>query len=257
MPVQIAKSLLEMAAYGGTRDLEEFTSVLGEPNDKDPEWAKIWGRFDAAVSEVAREWGPPEFSGPGPRGGGALPPPLQPLPCGSALRLAAWTRDGIALAVMVTGHDSNSLCYLALAAAPRKLSDHEALDLAARPDITAVSADAAEADKLFNAAVSAGLSAGASEISFSPSRGASDQEWVIAVAYCVDGQTLPGPFTIPKACQKALFAKIRAMSTTQDPRGVWEAEECRLELRSGRRAVDFSVRFAAAEGGESCALRLL
>jgi hypothetical protein len=89
---------------------------------------EIWGRYHEAVNEVRRVWGEPElglrgaaYEGPGWRAGyqGDCPSPDEgfcQLYC-QALRIGWWKRSGSILAVIVTGHDANSLQMLRLAVA--------------------------------------------------------------------------------------------------------------------------------------------
>ena len=89
---------------------------------------EVWARYHEAVAEVRRAWGQPElgptgyaYEGPGWRAGykGECPSPdesLRHLYC-QALRIGWWKRAGFVHAVMVTGHDANTLQILQLAVA--------------------------------------------------------------------------------------------------------------------------------------------
>jgi len=106
--------------------------------------AKVWAGYHEAVAEVRRVWGEPAFEGPGSRADlspdgvrrvygepasegpgwragykGDCPSPdlyFWQLYC-QALRIGWWKRDGFVNAVMVTGHDANTLQILQLAVA--------------------------------------------------------------------------------------------------------------------------------------------
>ena len=89
--------------------------------------AKVWAGYHEAVAEVRRVWGEPAFEGPGWRAGykGDCPSPdlyFWQLYC-QALRIGWWKRDGFVNAVMVTGHDANTLHILELAVAEARKTD--------------------------------------------------------------------------------------------------------------------------------------
>jgi len=89
---------------------------------------KVWAGYHEAVAEVRQAWGEPElgptgsaYEGPGWRAGskGDCPSPdeyFRQLYC-QALRIGWWKREGSVHAVMVTGHDANTLQLLQLAVA--------------------------------------------------------------------------------------------------------------------------------------------
>jgi hypothetical protein len=83
--------------------------------------AKVWAGYHEAMAEVRRVWGVPAFEGPGWRAGfkGDCPSPdlyFWQLYC-QALRIGWWKRDRFVNAIMVTGHDANTLQILQLAVA--------------------------------------------------------------------------------------------------------------------------------------------
>jgi hypothetical protein len=89
---------------------------------------QVWSRYHEAVAEVRQLWGEPElapagmaYEGPGPRAGGkaSCPSPDESFRrlYRQALRIGWWKREGFVLALVVTGHDANSLHLLQLAVA--------------------------------------------------------------------------------------------------------------------------------------------
>jgi hypothetical protein len=106
---------------------EQFRSkALASSNDVAEE--DDWLRYQEAVAEVRRVWGEPElgptrtaYEGPGWRAGykGDCPSPdeyFRQFYC-QALRIGWWKRAGFVHAIMVTGHDANTLQMLQLAVA--------------------------------------------------------------------------------------------------------------------------------------------
>jgi hypothetical protein len=99
---------------------------LASSNDVAEE--KIWTRYHVAVAEARLVWGEPElgpvgsaYEGPGWRAGyqNECPSPdegFRQLYC-QALRIGWWQCAGFVHAIMVTGHDANSLHILQLAVA--------------------------------------------------------------------------------------------------------------------------------------------
>jgi hypothetical protein len=89
---------------------------------------EIWTRYHEAVAELRRVWGEPElgptgraYEGPGWRAGYQTDCPspdeyFRHLYC-QALRIGWWQHAGFIYAVMVTGHDANTLQLLQLAVA--------------------------------------------------------------------------------------------------------------------------------------------
>jgi hypothetical protein len=89
---------------------------------------KVWAGYHDAVAELRRVWGEPElgpigqaYEGPGWRSAykGDCPSAdesFHQLYC-QALRIGWWKRDGFVHAVMVTGHDANTLQVLRLSVA--------------------------------------------------------------------------------------------------------------------------------------------
>ena len=105
------------------------SKALASSNDVAEE--KVWARYHEAAAEVRRVWGEPElgpvgsaYEGPGWRAGykGDCPSPDEYFRqlCGQALRIGWWKRAGFVHAVMVTGHDANTLQLLQLAVAQAK-----------------------------------------------------------------------------------------------------------------------------------------
>ena len=103
--------------------------ALASSNDVEEE--KVWARYHEAVAEVRKAWGEPElgpvggaYEGPGWRAGytGDCPSPDEYFRqlCQKALRIGWWKREGFVHAVMVTGHDANTLQILQLAVAQTK-----------------------------------------------------------------------------------------------------------------------------------------
>ena len=102
------------------------TKALASSNDIAEE--KVWARYHEAVADVRRVWGEPElgptgsaYEGPGWHAGykGDCPSPdeyFRHLHF-QALRIGWWKREGFVHAVMVTGHDANTLQLLQLAVA--------------------------------------------------------------------------------------------------------------------------------------------
>jgi hypothetical protein len=99
---------------------------LASSNDVAEE--EVWAKYHEAVAEVRRAWGQPElgptgyaYEGPGWRAGykGDCPSPdeLFRQLCCQALRIGWWKREGFVHALMVTGHDANTLQLLQLAVA--------------------------------------------------------------------------------------------------------------------------------------------
>ena len=101
--------------------------VLESSNDVAEE--VVWSRYHEAVAEVRRVWGEPElgpvgsaYEGPGWRAGCKCDCPspdedFRYLFCKS-LRIGWWKREGFIHALMVTGHDADTLQLLQLAVAP-------------------------------------------------------------------------------------------------------------------------------------------
>ena len=89
---------------------------------------KVWAAYHEAVAGVRRVWGEPElgptgraYEGPGWRAGykGVCPSPddfFRQL-YSQALRIGWWKREGFVHAIVVTGHDANTLQILQLAVA--------------------------------------------------------------------------------------------------------------------------------------------
>src|SRR6516164_7078528 len=96
-------------------------------SSNDAEEQQVWARYHEAVSEVRQAWGEPElgpvgsaYEGPGWRAGykGECPSQddnFRQVYC-KALRIGWWTREGFVHAVLVTGHDANTLQILQMAA---------------------------------------------------------------------------------------------------------------------------------------------
>jgi hypothetical protein len=89
---------------------------------------KVWARYHEAVAELPLVWGEPDlaqtgrgYEGPGWRAGyqGDCPSPDEYFRqlYGQALRIGWWKREGFVNAVMVTGHDANTLQIPQLAVA--------------------------------------------------------------------------------------------------------------------------------------------
>jgi hypothetical protein len=102
------------------------SKTLASSNDCAQE--KVWAGYHEAVAEVRRVWGEPElgpagggYEGPGWRAGyrGDCPSPDEYFRqlYGQALRIGWWKRAGFVHAVLVTGHDANTLQMLQLAVA--------------------------------------------------------------------------------------------------------------------------------------------
>jgi hypothetical protein len=100
--------------------------ILASSNDVPGE--KVWATYHDAVAEARRVWGEPElgptgsaFEGPGWRAGykDNCPSPDEYFRqlYSQALRIGWWKRAGFVHAVMVTGHDANTLQILQLAVA--------------------------------------------------------------------------------------------------------------------------------------------
>ena len=102
------------------------SKTLASSNDVAEE--KVWSAYHEAVAEVRRAWGEPElggtgygYEGPGWHAGykGDCPSPddyFRQLYC-QALRIGWWKREGFIHAVMLTGHDANTLQILRLGVA--------------------------------------------------------------------------------------------------------------------------------------------
>ena len=102
------------------------SKTLASSNDIAEE--QVWARYHEAVAEVRSVWGEPElgptgsaYEGPGSRAGykgdcPSLDEYFRQL-YGQALRIGWWKREGFVHAVMVTGHDANTLQLLQLAVA--------------------------------------------------------------------------------------------------------------------------------------------
>jgi hypothetical protein len=100
--------------------------TLASSNDAVEE--EVWARYHEAVAEIRRAWGEPElggtgygYEGPGCRAGYERDCPssydyFRQLYY-KALRIGWWKRDGFVHAVMVTGHDANTLQILQMAVA--------------------------------------------------------------------------------------------------------------------------------------------
>jgi hypothetical protein len=99
------------------------SKTLASSNDVGEE--NVWARYHEAVAEVRQVWGEPElggtgygYEGPGWRAGyrGDCPSSgvyFRQLYCQS-LRIGWWKRAGFVHAVMLTGHDANTLQMLQL-----------------------------------------------------------------------------------------------------------------------------------------------
>jgi hypothetical protein len=102
------------------------SKTLASSNDVLEE--EVWAGYHEAVAEVRRVWGEPElgptgsaYEGPGWRAGskGACPSADESFRqlYSQALRIGWWRREGFVHAVLVTGHDANTLQILQLAVA--------------------------------------------------------------------------------------------------------------------------------------------
>ena len=100
--------------------------ALASSNDVAEE--EVWAKYHEAVAELRRVWGEPElgptgygYEGPGWRAGhkGDCPSPDEDFRqlYYKALRIGWWKCEGFVHAVMVTGHDANTLQILQLAVA--------------------------------------------------------------------------------------------------------------------------------------------
>lgn len=79
----------------------------------------FWTHYDQAIQEVRSAWGEPEYQGVGPRWGYKGPAPCTGLDSyESAVQIAWWRTAGGVAAVMVTGHDADTLLILQLAVCP-------------------------------------------------------------------------------------------------------------------------------------------
>jgi len=115
----IIDTLIELRSQPRTKVLESSNNVAEE---------KVWARYHVGVAEVRRVWGEPElgpigsaYEGPGWRAGYEFDCPS---PDGyfrqlysQSLRIGWWKREGFIHALMVTGHDANTLQLLQLAVA--------------------------------------------------------------------------------------------------------------------------------------------
>jgi hypothetical protein len=121
MSNSIVDTLSELRSQAGG----QFRSkTLVSSNDVAEE--EVWDGYHEAVSAIRRVWGEPElgptgaaFEGPGWRAGCKAECPsadeyFRQLYC-QALRIGWWKREGFIHAIMVTGHDANTLQILRLA----------------------------------------------------------------------------------------------------------------------------------------------
>jgi hypothetical protein len=86
--------------------------------ENEPEEQAIKDAYKAAVLEVKQVWGEPEYEGFGPRHGYGSKydgPAFDSI--GSAIQVTWWNRQHFLAAVMLTGHDADSLLVLQLAVA--------------------------------------------------------------------------------------------------------------------------------------------
>jgi len=115
----IVDALIELRSQPRTTVLESSNNVAEE---------KVWARYHEGVAEVRRVWGEPElgpigsaYEGPGWRAGYECDCPspdeyFRQL-YRQSLRIGWWKREGFVHALMVTGHDANTLQMLQLAVA--------------------------------------------------------------------------------------------------------------------------------------------
>jgi len=103
------------ALLAENRCFQELDSFV-ESRHKDPEVETLWATYREIISEVRGVWGEPEYEGIGPRWGYVGSGQETGLEDYShAVQMSWWRRDGFLAAVMVTGHDADSLFVLQLA----------------------------------------------------------------------------------------------------------------------------------------------
>ena len=119
MSEKIIETLYALRA--ANRQWQELDSFV-ERWDKDPEVETLWTRYREIVSAVRDAWGEPEYEGIGPRWGYVGSGPETGLEDYShTVRMSWWRKEDFLAAVMVTGHDADSLFVLQLAV--RELQD--------------------------------------------------------------------------------------------------------------------------------------
>jgi hypothetical protein len=105
-----------------SKTLEAFGQEVDAQGRENVAEEKVFrNNYNQAVAEVRKVWGEPDYEGPGMRAGyqGVCPSAdefFSQLYC-KALRISWWKRDGYVHAIMVTGHDANTLQTLRLAVA--------------------------------------------------------------------------------------------------------------------------------------------
>jgi hypothetical protein len=104
--------LTELAA--GPDPHSNSVTLEWEMEDKEKE---ILGKFKNLVGQISAQWGEADYSGRGPGGGIEIPALRGKLIEYSAiLEVSFWKRENTIFAVMVTGHDANTLLCLTLIA---------------------------------------------------------------------------------------------------------------------------------------------
>ncbi len=126
-----------------------------------------------------------------------------------------------------------------------------------KTEITEVDASAPEVEKLVNAVILGALSIKASDIHIEPFEDATGKNSKILLRYRVDGQLLPGPFTIPWGFRSAVAAKIKIMTNSMNITERRIPQSGRIQILAQGNPIEFRVEMVPTVYGESCVMRIL
>ena len=97
-----------------------------ETQDDDPGTQAFFSRYHQAVDLLRSAWGEPVYEGIGPRAGyqGSGPGAIRCMTYSHALRFAWWQTESSAAAILLTGHDADTLLLMEIAVPdPGKVAD--------------------------------------------------------------------------------------------------------------------------------------
>ncbi|MDE2040309.1 MAG: Flp pilus assembly complex ATPase component TadA [Elusimicrobia bacterium] len=126
-----------------------------------------------------------------------------------------------------------------------------------KAEITEVDASAPEVEKIVNAVILGALSMKASDIHIEPFEDPAGKLSKILLRYRVDGQLVPGPFTVPWSYRHAVSAKIKIMTNSMNITERRVPQSGRIQLLAQGDPIEFRVEMVPTVYGESCVMRIL
>lgn len=126
-----------------------------------------------------------------------------------------------------------------------------------KTEITEVDASAPEVEKIVNAIILGALSMKASDIHIEPFEDPTGKTSKILLRYRVDGQLVPGPFTVPWGYRGAVAAKIKIMTNSMNITERRVPQSGRIQILAQGNPIEFRVEMVPTVYGESCVMRIL